>query len=515
MAETVVLANLMVDSKGVVSGVSEADKALAKGEAATARFSKQTTATIGPVQEFVKKLFNLKEALSVVGTAFGIIGLFTLISSALRKLIPDILNNIKAWQRLKESFTDYYNALLKGETAIGRVSRKIAEAAKEAGISSTFAITQQMEKLTTFIREAESKLATASGAAAQAIRADIAQANQELEKLFATMEKLGISREQVLALGTNAQTNRLLQAVAASLSGIAPGLSAALGARAVSSAPGPGAIQLPSGVQPQTAAGPPQGRIDVFSIMGVPSAAEVARRTAEINVALASLSMSAETGRVPLQFYAEAVSNIMNEMEALGFSTGEINSRLREFGIEVVQAANQTPTFLQSLAELLEGMNTAQTAAQMMVQTFQALGNAIATALLDSGVTMRQAVVEVLKQLARMAIIYALMFTAAGIVASTGYGAAILGGSPAQFFKAAAAFAAVAVAAGVAAKVIERGGSGRDGREPTRTLGGVPAAQQPQQVVNVNVEGSLLGTDEHSLARSISDLITTAQADGA
>jgi hypothetical protein len=166
--------------------------------------------------------------------------------------------------------------------------------------------------------------------------------------------------------------------------------------------------------------------------------------------------------------------------------------------------------FAGAMQQFIDTLRPGLAAFDMFQVGIQTLASGIADAFLEEGVTMRQAIVELLKTLSRLAIVYALMFTAAGIAASTGWGAAIFG-SPATNFKAAAAFAGVAIVTGVAAKALGRGGE-RGGAGAGGVSQGPP---QRNQTINVNVSGSLLGSDPNELARSLKRLMTTAEADGA
>lgn len=170
-------------------------------------------------------------------------------------------------------------------------------------------------------------------------------------------------------------------------------------------------------------------------------------------------------------------------------------------------------SFADLIGDWLAQLDPAMAKFDLFMTAMQAVGNAIASAFLESGVTAREAVADLLKTIARVAITYALIFAAAGVAASTGLGSALLVGTPHQFFHAAALFAAVGVGAGLASKAI---GGSEGGSERAASGGGGTATQtRGGSNVTVIVQGSLMGTDENTLARSIRALLTTAEADGA
>ena len=100
-----------------------------------------------------------------------------------------------------------------------------------------------------------------------------------------------------------------------------------------------------------------------------------------------------------------------------------------------------------------------------------------------------------------------------GIAAAVHPGNIALFGTPSANFAAAAKFAAVAVAAGVASKALGGGSERSRGERDRSDRGGDNRRGGPNVVVQV--DGSIFGTDPNELARSIQTLLTKAQADGA
>ena len=86
--------------------------------------------------------------------------------------------------------------------------------------------------------------------------------------------------------------------------------------------------------------------------------------------------------------------------------------------------------------------------------------------------------------------------------------------APVAVTLAAALFAAVGVVAGVASKALG-GGSDSEDRSHRERAGGGRTSLRGGPTVTVNVDGSIIGTDPNELARSISELITRNQRDGA
>lgn len=99
MAETLVLAELTIDSQGVVSGVAVAGGALDGLGRKTETVAKQAAATAGPFDLLTKRMFNLKTA------AVALIGSFSLagVLLGLKSLVAEIIAGDAAFASFKKS----------------------------------------------------------------------------------------------------------------------------------------------------------------------------------------------------------------------------------------------------------------------------------------------------------------------------------------------------------------------------------------------------------------------------
>ena len=266
--------------------------------------------------------------------------------------------------------------------------------------------------------------------------------------------------------------------------------------------------------------------VDVFQILGIASPEDLAAELAGIEDAMNSLAsfeifsgiddltFGLEDSTLAAERYSIAIDNIESSLDRLGFTAEEIMKIFTEFGLHATGVTEKvTKSFKELVEDWVKNLSKAQAAFDLFQAALVGIGNAIADAFLEEGVSMKQAIADMLKTIARMAIVYAVLFAAAGVAASTGFGGAVLAGSPGQFFAAAALFAAVGAAAGLASKALGggsesrgRGGGRRNDFDPNKNRG---------TNIEITIEGSLIGSDPNELGRSISAWITKAQEDGA
>lgn len=568
MAETVTLATVRIDASGVVSGMGDSVAALAGGEGAVGAFTKAASASSGIVGPFITRLFNLRMALMAVTRALGIVGILTTVAYALRRLTVDLISQTTWWKSLKESVTDLYRAWVLGETAIDRISRKMQDAAKEGGGQTIFGTVDQIQKLKDFVFESRRLLGEVmpGSTTAFAIQVDITQAQQKIKQLVLSLEDLGFTAAQAFVftaadieqiptpvpdllkaaglttlkqrardLDTLAQSARLIQQEFAETGNLARFES---GIEAIRQK----ATGLNATMKEFQQIGIP--KFDVFKLANIPSPEEFKEQLQALTGALQFLNMNKQA--VGVDLFAKGIANLRDqlekllipldqynrlmqlrekpgilspsELEEINTILSKVNATLASVGITAEGVASRGMFDLrEAFRNFADSMSTDQAKWEAFQTALAAVANEISQAFLEGGVTMKQAIVEILKSLARLLITYAVTFTALGIAASTPWGAAFLG-PPMPYFKAAATFAVGAVLAGGAARALSGGGGGREGGGGSRNAGGLgsPAAGgRGGPNVTVVVQGSLLGSDPNELARSIAKLISTAQADGA
>jgi hypothetical protein len=536
-SEQIVLASVSIDSNGVVTGVAQMNTALGAGETATLGFAKKTQAAGGVVTAFVGRLFNMRAALLVAARALGVVGLVTTAALAIRRLAADVLSSSAAWKRLTSAVEDYYLALVKGEDVAQRTQRHMIDAAKAAGVETTSSLFEQIEKVSTFITEARERLRTLmpGGALALSVKIDLAEANRKLEELIARMEDLGFGRGELLALpttvvpdvtstpapklleaaglGTLPDRTRQLDLLRESVrllksefkeTGNLDRFNAGLaGVRAK-------AVGLHASIEDFQRLGLP--RFDVFELAGIPKPEEFNLRVQAIVGALQFLNQ--HIAEIPIQAFEIGVKNLTGALENMGFSLEQIDEILKKIGITSVEVKDKG---LFDLKEAFKDFANSITIDQAKFETFQAVvsgvADAISQAFLEGGVTLKQAVVDILKTLTRLFITYGVAFFALGVVASTPWGAFL--GNPTQFFLASGKMFLAAAIAGAAAIALggRGGGGGREGGGRAPELGAPGGSTRGGPQVFIQVDGSIIGSDPNELARSIEKLIIVGQGD--
>lgn len=140
MAETLVLAELSIDSKGVVTGVAVAGGSLDALGKKTEEAGKKVATAASPLDLITKRMFNLRTAAVALVGSFSLAGVILQISN----LVQQLITGTDWWKRFSESATDTFNALIKGETAFDRTSRKIQELTKGSAAPPTLSLVNQM-----------------------------------------------------------------------------------------------------------------------------------------------------------------------------------------------------------------------------------------------------------------------------------------------------------------------------------------------------------------------------------
>lgn len=162
--------------------------------------------------------------------------------------------------------------------------------------------------------------------------------------------------------------------------------------------------------------------------------------------------------------------------------------------------------------EILPILDEAAAKLDIMTSAATAFGQAFSSALFEAGTSLKEALAEQLTALARAMTAYALTSVALGALASTPWGAAVLGPAP-PYFKAAALFGIAAAGAyGVAAAF----GGGRGGNQRDAVGGTAVAAAGAGgggRTININVNGSIVGSDPNQIADWIQDVLDKRATD--
>jgi hypothetical protein len=193
-------------------------------------------------------------------------------------------------------------------------------------------------------------------------------------------------------------------------------------------------------------------------------------------------------------------------------------SGLGEMNRQLAVQMGLVPPLTESTNELTLGQIATHEAVKLNAEAFAGLATAQIMAALAGETSWKKALNTIAKQMVTMNLAYALQNLAFGIMASTGVGTAILGGTAPQFYAAAAKFAIAAAAWGVIAAVSGgfssgTGGSGAGGKGRPGGKEIVPAVPstvsgERETVVNVVITGQGYIQNLEAFARELSEQMT-------
>jgi hypothetical protein len=440
MAETVVLAELTIDASGAVSGVAAVDKAFVGLGRRTTEVSTTAKNAAGPLAALTSRMFNLRTA------AVALLGTFTLggLVLGLKNFIADIY-------RAAPGFKDFQTAV---QGATSSLTSFIAQA---IGASRT------LDSLTTILNS---------------VRTGV-----EAVKRIAGGETVGNLWRFMWGLTPIGKVERMLELTASVLNRAGVG--------------GPGGPQ--TGGAPLGSAG--VGAIGGLGFLDVPAAPGAKRRPGPYIAQAIRIPESLDT-LGPLHDLLVDLFQPIEEV-ALGFES--INDEMAKMSVQNIPELSKTvPEFKSVFDELAQSLRMTNLEFEALTLASHEMGSELASAIAGTGASFREAVVDILTSLSRLAFTYALMNVAFGIMASTGAGAALLAGTPSTFFKAAAKFAAVGIAAGLAARAV----SGQGEESGGALAGAVGGPSGGGRTINITVNGSVIGGgNDAAIGRWLEDLL--------
>lgn len=224
----------------------------------------------------------------------------------------------------------------------------------------------------------------------------------------------------------------------------------------------------------------------------------------------------------PIRDFGIAVDQSLIKARELGDYIGGredgLPSMAEAFGeIWVEDVTGKVQASISVFEDMRQQLTAVNFVFDLLNQGISTFASILTNAFSGAGANFRQGMSEILKSVSQMAFVYALWNVALGIMASTGYGAAALQGTPHQFFMAAAKFAAVGAAAGLAARAGGHAGSegagGGSAAGASATGAASAPASGPSYSWSFNIEGNVLS--QESFVRDLMLWSKRALADGA
>lgn len=495
MADTLVLASLQVDASGVVSGMGASNRALGQGERALENFGRSGKRVESMTGLLVTKMFSLRSALLAVTRVLGIAGIVLALAHAVVSLTKEVITSTTWFKQAAAAVTDWWQALVHGEDSLGRLSRKLEEHSKGTGVESIGGDLKRMQEL--LEKRATLPLAR-TPEEVRVRRIELEKYNKEIEQLAINLGKVGISARQVGALEDFQ--------------------------RAIAQGQG-GALKSGTTVDMTTGELVPQRTLDKEAAEEAKKRAEALRRLTQAQTAANAAALIGRNESMAqlmaVDDWMVALRQLQDQAEGLVPGVALMADEMQIFSDMIKQADANTKAWMDSLSGFEEqffasfsGLDPALAQFDLFNAALQGVAQTMATTLVHGTEDGKRAIAGLLEQISAMCFTYSLMFAAMAIGATTVAGAAALGGTPSQFGKAAAGFAAAGVAAGLAARAL--GGGGGGGREGGGGGGaaGAQAAPASARTLTIVVQGSVIGTDPDDLARELLRLQRTATGDG-
>lgn len=448
MAETLVLAELSIDSKGVVSGVAVAGGALDGLGRKTEDAGKKVATSAGSFDLLTKRMFNLRTAAVALVGSFSLAGVLF----GIRALVGEIIAGDVAFKEFQKS--------AKGVTAeFGALVRETFNVT--GGLQSMTSWMDRIQASMLALRQAEEAHPAAMAAGRQGIIGAVFFGIPGAAGIISSLETIGslwdkLTKKQQDAIKKSREGFR----EAGDMSDWNPAkIMAALTLQSNAlSAPGKTVI--------------PGFRFDTF----LGDYIQLAERLPDLFNDLLD----------PLHEAAELTADMASGWEV----SADAAKKIEETDLKPLHA--DVETLEQLMLNLTESMNPAIEGFQIMLAAVQEFASQIATAIVQDGVTLRSFAADMLMMVGQML----LAWGALAVITTyfTGY----------PGFHVAAAAIAAGLGALVAARAIGGGHQGAGGQSSPG--GGGPAGSSVTYNYQFSFAGPPIGFNEASFARYIVDL---------
>lgn len=493
MAETLVLANLIINADGTIRAVTEAGKSIdlfgqkvKDGEARVRSGFERIGLT---TKRLTEGFLNVRHLITGLFAGFSVGG----IVFAMAQLAQETLTASKAFQSAKTGAEDFFRALVLGETTMERLTRKTADLAKSIGLKTAESLREEMETTRKFIEEESKKLEAATASLLPVVSSfgPTGTASSILAQRAAGFFGMG----QAQLPPTAEQVSDVAKSVAAAKAHLADlqkaydnlGVSAKKAAEAIDTG-GPKSINEmilgPSAAKEQTL-----GR-DAF------------RTFESIEGGLDRMMDEVKAGIRPWDDFNNRLETAVGILKELGFSMEQIGQ------IDAVKFSDSVKQQKADIDDMVDSYENWQFILGLVSQT--------AAAAADAGIISAKRLFQINQTLMSIdAIKQGMIEIAKGVAAAAvgDFGGAALHEVAAGLFFAAAAFHGVAAVRGPQGA----GGVGGHGGGRGSRFTEAPETQAPQAPGGTyifNIDGSIIGSDPNEIGRWIMEVQAKAQRDG-
>jgi hypothetical protein len=473
VAERVSLAEFTVDTNGLVTGLKFADQQTA-----------QTARKMGiSLDGVTAKMFSVRSAALKLAGAFGFAGVTYAAANAVASLTKDLIGSTTWFHNAADAVMDWYGELAHGEDTIDRLSRKIQNLETMGALKRLRELVEARKQLQAEAGKVAMEPITPSGGLRRRSMSGAGAPIPDVSPGTASaLKAIEISMQ-----GVNREINGIIQTLARQ------GLSL-------------GDIERLSGATLQFNTG-----VDIAAEneAAANSLKHVAEGAGAVKTALEDLSRLSVQGENPLQ-RLDIEQEKIDRFARMAALVEQIRLGFMALGHEGAKPIKEATDAIE------HGLTMAEAKFQAFEGALSSTISSIGTAFAEGDLSGKRFLASLMQSVGQACFALSAMFAAAAIAASTGIGAAVVQGTPAQLGAAAAGFFAAGVAAtaigGSAGRGHSTGSHGRGGGFGSPALAGAGGGGPNVTVV---IHGSVMGMTKNELARELKTLIERAEEDGA
>jgi hypothetical protein len=486
VGERIVLADFVVDTRGIVQGMRASDDAMARSRAATRAMGSTAEAAAA-------KLFSVRSAALKLAGAFGFAGVAFMAANAVAALTKDLISSTTWFKNASDAVSTWYSEVVKGEGALERLSAKLKGVSAIENVAGLFGKLEQRRTAAAAVAAGPNQtMRVASGvqsARGLAFPATATVADKGAPLAFEEA-KLGVKE-----LDTE-------------INNLARDFVAAGGALSVLEAKAGEAFEGIFPLVNEAAVKMAADEADNLARALAKSAAEAAKMQKELD----DISLAGANAFVLLDLDLQHIKLVKQNEELAKWNQLMIDIKnstdlaAAAFGKFIKPEKKEKTPWEQFMDQIKEGATQAALTLDLAKTAFDGFVNSISQGLTQGGMTFKTFLADMLAALVPVLVAWGATAIIEGFVTR----------DPSLIAAGAGAFAA-AVAAGAASRALGgaksySGGSSGGGGGSSLAAAGGSAGPQVTVVINGSVIGVGMSRDE--FARSIAEDIERARGDG-
>jgi len=503
VAESLVLANLIVDPSGVVAGIKQSNAALGQGDAALKKFGDGQRGLGNATDLVINRMFSFRAALVAVTRVLGIGAVILTLANALKDLVVDLVTSTEWFKSAKSAVTDYWMALAHGEDTIQRTARHMKDLLSGTGIDSATGTVAKLDELKQKRKELVDQMSsTPKGLARMLMGEDLEAVNKGIDDLTVKMLKMGATAKQV---GSVTEVQNLFTRLGAGGT-LQPGTSANLKT---------GEIEPPAApLKNQEALASETASIQALNLIIF----ENARARQLSSSQLTDQLQLYKEGQFAIEWFGAAIGAVDSTTgtfsETLNLNAGAWESVGDAAKDSAAMVASASSTISESMAEAQKASELYQAALDVSTQSASMFASGLAEAAVTGSVSWKKLIGDMLMNMGTMLLAMSLVATVRALLGEENQWATAVYSAIAATVVLGFARAMGAGRGGASSGGGGVGGGWSRGGNAATASDSKPLLSHNKPSMTINVQGSIIGTDPDNLARDLARLINTAQADG-